>query len=89
VLFHSPHPTRNLIPEIKFDILFSLFPYKYGDLIVRVGETRNAYKILIGKPEGKRSFRRHRCRYEDNIRMDLTEIVQEGECWIHMALNRD
>jgi len=50
---------------------------------------RNEYNILVGKSEAKRPFGRHRCRYEDNIRMDLTEIVQEGECWIHMALNRD
>jgi hypothetical protein len=37
-------------------------------------DTRNAYKILVGKPEGKRLLGRHRRRCEDNIRMDLREI---------------
>jgi hypothetical protein len=35
---------------------------------------RNAYKILVGKPEGKRPLGRHRRRWEDNIRMDLRKI---------------
>jgi hypothetical protein len=35
---------------------------------------RSAYKILVGKPEGKRPLRRHRCRWEDNIKMDLGEV---------------
>jgi hypothetical protein len=39
-----------------------------------MGEMRNAYKILIRKPEGKRPLGRPRCRWEDNIRMDLREI---------------
>jgi hypothetical protein len=39
-----------------------------------IAEIRNAYNILIGKPEGKRLFRRHRCRWEDNVRMDLWEV---------------
>jgi hypothetical protein len=45
----------------------------------RMGETRNAYNILVGKPEGKRPLRRPRRRWEDNIRMELREeIVWEG-----------
>jgi hypothetical protein len=39
------------------------------------GEIRNAYRILVGKPEGKRPLGRYRRRWEDNIRMDLGEIV--------------
>jgi hypothetical protein len=39
-----------------------------------MGEIIVAYKILAGKPEGKRSYGRHRRRWEDNIRMDLKEI---------------
>jgi hypothetical protein len=38
------------------------------------GEKRNAYKILVGKPEGKRPLGRFRRRLEDNIKMDLREI---------------
>jgi hypothetical protein len=49
----------------------------------------NAYKILVEKPEGKRSLRRSRRRWEDNIRMDLREIGWEYVDWIHMTQNRD
>jgi hypothetical protein len=46
-----------------------------GGYVARMGDTRKAYKILIGKAEGKRLPERHRLRWEDNIRMDLGEIV--------------
>jgi hypothetical protein len=50
---------------------------------------RNAYKILVGKPEGKRPLRRNKHRWEDNIRMDLMEIGWKGVDWIHLAQDRD
>jgi hypothetical protein len=45
-----------------------------------MGEIRNAYKIMVGKPEGKKPLRRPRPRprWEDNIRMDLKEMWWEG-----------
>jgi hypothetical protein len=46
---------------------------------------RNAYKILVGKPEGKRPLGRHRRRWDDNTRVDLREIVWEGMDWTHLA----
>jgi hypothetical protein len=49
----------------------------------------NAYKIWIGKSEGKRPLGRPRCRWEDSIRMDLREIGWEGVNWIHLAQDRD
>jgi hypothetical protein len=52
-------------------------------------EVSNAYKILVGKPEGKRSLGRPRCRWEDNIRVDLKDIGWEGVDWIHLAQDRD
>jgi hypothetical protein len=42
--------------------------------VARMGEKRNAYRILVGKPEGKRSLGRPSCRWVDNIKMDLREI---------------
>jgi len=50
---------------------------------------RNAYKILLGKPEGKRSLGRPKRTWEDNIRMDLREIGYEGVEWINLAQDRD
>jgi hypothetical protein len=50
-----------------------------------MGEKRNAYGILVGKPEGKRPLGRPRCRWVDNIKMDLVEIGWDGVGWIDMA----
>jgi hypothetical protein len=55
----------------------------------RMGQMRNAYKILVGKPEGKRPLGRSRCRWENNTRPDLGEIGWEGVVWIHVAQDRD
>jgi hypothetical protein len=46
------------------------------------GAKRNAFKILVGKPEGKRPLGRHRRRWEANIRMDLREIEWGDMDWI-------
>jgi hypothetical protein len=48
-----------------------------------MGNTRNAYKILVGNPEGKRPFTRPRCIWKENIKVDLKEIRCEGVDWIH------
>jgi hypothetical protein len=48
-----------------------------------------AYKILVGKPEGKRPLGRPRRRWKDNIRMDLREIGWGGMDWIDLAQDRD
>jgi hypothetical protein len=54
-----------------------------------MGAKRNAYGVLVGKPEGKRPLGRPRHRLEDNIRMDLREIGLDGMDWIDLALDRD
>jgi hypothetical protein len=51
-----------------------------------MGETRNAYRILVGKPEGKRPLGRPRRRWVDNIKMDLRETRWD---WIDLAQDRD
>jgi hypothetical protein len=54
-----------------------------------MGEVRGAYNILVGRPEGRRPLGRPRCRWEDNIKMDLWEIWFGGVDWIHLAQDRD
>jgi hypothetical protein len=62
---------------------------KWAEHIARMGEFRNACKILVGKPEGKRPLGRPRCRWEDNIKMGLREIGFRDVDWIHWAQDRD
>jgi hypothetical protein len=54
-----------------------------------MGEGRNAYRVLMGKSEGKRPLGRPRHRWEDGIKMDLREIVWGGVEWIHLAQDRE
>jgi hypothetical protein len=53
------------------------------------GGKRNAYKILVGKPEGNRPQARPRCRRVNNIKTDILEIVWDGIEWIDLAEDRD
>jgi hypothetical protein len=47
---------------------------RWAGHVARMGDTRNAYRIMVGKPEGKRPLGRRRRRWVDNIKMDLREI---------------
>jgi hypothetical protein len=51
---------------------------RWAGHLERIGQIRKAYEMLVGKPEGKTSFRRPRCRWENDIRMDLREIRWKG-----------
>ena len=54
-----------------------------------MGERRGAYRVLVGKSEGKRPLGRPRRRCEDNIKMDLQEVGCEDMDWIDRAQDRD
>jgi hypothetical protein len=54
-----------------------------------MGEIRVVYRVLMGKPEEKRPHGRPRCRWEDNIKMDLLEVRFEGVDWTDVAQVRD
>jgi hypothetical protein len=57
--------------------------------VARMGEGRGAYRILVGRPEGRRPLGRSRRRWEDNVKMDLQEVGWGGMDWIDMAQDRD
>ncbi|KAJ4431841.1 hypothetical protein ANN_20447 [Periplaneta americana] len=54
-----------------------------------MGESRNAYRVLVGRPERKRPLGRPRRRWEDNIKMDLREVRYDDRDWINLAQDRD
>jgi hypothetical protein len=53
-----------------------------------MGEGRGVYRVLGGRPEGKRPLGRSRRRWEDNIKRDLEEIGIDGAKWIRLAQDR-
>ena len=53
-----------------------------------MGERRGVYRVLVGKPKGKRPFERPRHRWEDNIKADLQEVGCGGMDWIELAQDR-
>ena len=57
--------------------------------VARMGEARGVYRVLVGKPEGKRQLGRPRRRWEDNIKMDLQEVGCRPMDWIELAQDVD
>ena len=62
---------------------------RWAGHVARMGEGRGVYRVLVGKPEGKRPLGRPRHRWEDNIRMDLQEVGLGYENWIGLAQDTD
>jgi hypothetical protein len=56
--------------------------------VARMGEGRGVYRVLVGRPEGKRPLGRPGRRWEDNIKMDLRERGLDGAKWIRLAQDR-
>jgi hypothetical protein len=80
---HNLHSSPSII------IMISLRRMRWVVHVERLWEMRNAYRILVGNPEGKRPLGRHRRRWKDNIIMDRREIGWVGMDWIDLALDRD
>jgi hypothetical protein len=62
---------------------------RWAGNVARMGEKKNAHRILVGNPQGKRPLGRPRRRWVDNIKMDLSEIGWDGGDWIDLAQDRD
>jgi hypothetical protein len=62
---------------------------RWAGLVARMGEKRNTYKLLMGKPEGRRSLGRPRRRWADYIRMSLVEVGWLDVNWIGLVQDRD
>jgi hypothetical protein len=62
---------------------------RWAGHVARLGEKRNAYRLLVGKPEGRGPLARPRRRWLHNIRMDLVEVGWGDVDWIDLAQNRD
>jgi len=56
--------------------------------VAPMAEGRGVYRVLIGRPKGKRPLGRPRCRWENNIKLDLREIGIDGMNWIQLAQDR-
>ena len=62
---------------------------RWAGHVARMGEERGMYRVLLGKPEGKRPLGRHRRRHLENIRMDLQKVGCGYMDWIGLAQDRD
>ncbi|KAJ4436886.1 hypothetical protein ANN_17018 [Periplaneta americana] len=80
---HALYSSPDIIRNIKFRRL------RWAGHVARMGESRNAYRVLVGRPEGKRPLGRPRRRWEDNIKMDLREVRYDDRDWINLAQDRD
>jgi hypothetical protein len=61
---------------------------RWAGHVARMGKGRGVYRVLVGRPEGKRPLGRRTYRWEDNIKLDLREIGIDGANWIRLAQDR-
>ncbi|KAJ4446304.1 hypothetical protein ANN_12999 [Periplaneta americana] len=74
-LYFSPDIIRNIISR----------RLRWAGHVIRMGESKNAYRVLVGRSEGKRSLGRPRRRWEDNIKMDLRAVGYDDRDRINLA----
>jgi hypothetical protein len=79
---HSLYSSPNIVRVIKSRRM------RWAGHVAHMEEGRGVYRILAGKPEGKRPVGRPRRRWEDNIKLDLWEIGIDGVNWIRLAQDR-
>jgi hypothetical protein len=79
---HELYSSLNIIRVIKSRRI------RWARHVACMGEGRDAYRVLVGRPESKRPLGRPRCRWEDNIKMDLRETGINRVNWIQLAQDR-
>jgi hypothetical protein len=79
---HSLYSSPNIVRVIK------LRKVRWAEHVARTGEGSGVYRVLVGRPEGKRPLGRPRRRWENNIKMYLKETGIDGADWIRLAQNR-
>jgi hypothetical protein len=62
---------------------------RWAGHVTQMGERNGVYRVLVGKPEGKRPHGRPKSRWQDNIKMDLQQVGCGGMDWIELAQDRD
>jgi len=62
---------------------------RWAGHVARIGKGRGVYRVLVGKPEGKKPLGRSRRRWADNIKMDLQEVRCRNMNWVELAEDRD
>jgi hypothetical protein len=80
---HNLYPLPSIIRIMKSRRM------KWTGQVARMGNTWNAYRILVGKTEGKRPVGRPRCRWDNSIKMDLREVGWDGMDLIDLAQDGD
>jgi len=80
---------NDLYSSLKIVRVIKLRRMRWAGHVARMGEERGVYRVLVGKPEGKRQLGRPRRRWVDNIRMDLQEVGCGYMDWIGLAQDRD
>ena len=78
-LYSSPNIIRNLLSR----------RLRWAGHVARMEQSRNAYRVLVGKPEGKKPLGRPWRRWEDNIKMDLREVGCDPREWMDIVEDRD
>ena len=81
-LLNDLYCSPNIVRVIKWRM-------RWAGQVARIGERRGVYRVLVGKPEGKKPLGRPRIRWEDNNEMDLQEVVYGGMDWMELAQDRD
>jgi hypothetical protein len=79
---HNLYSSPDIIRQVKSRRM------RWEGHVAHMGEERKVYKVLVGKPKGKRPLGRPRRRWEDRVRMDLRKIGLGGVDWIRLAQDR-